>query len=322
MKSNAMKKIAFLVNRTIKNLEKTVAQIESEFQKHEVKFFYSDHSRHIEVLAETAIDRGFKNLITVGGDGTLNETVNGIMNAFKKGLSNSIDSYDWDAIKEIKVGLIPAGTGNDFSKTIKLTNNINALRNLIEDDRFQSIDIGWSSFFDKKEQPVQRFFINITDVGMGGVVVESMEKSKNPFLTGNAFYKYSIAKTFLTYDKSSVRCYNEYFDWKGKVMNFVIANGKYFGSGLGIAPDANIQDGKFSIVILGDINIIDYFRYLGDVKKCKKISHPEVAYHQFEKISIESADEKPLAIDMDGEFIGYAPMTLVNLSSKLNFFMP
>ena len=317
-----MKKIAFLVNRTIKNFEKTVAQIENEFNKHDIKFFYSDYSRHIEVLAETAIDRGYKNIITVGGDGTLNETVNGIMNAFKKGLSNSIESYDWEAIKEIKVGLLPAGTGNDFSKTIKASNSTSALRNLIEDDRYKMIDIGWSSFFDKKEQPVQRFFINITDVGMGGVVVEKMEKTKNPILTGSAFYKYSIATTFLTYDKSTVRCYNDYFDWKGKVMNFVIANGKYFGSGLGIAPDASIQDGKFSVVILGDINIFDYFRYLGDVKKCKKISHKEVAYHQFEKISIESADEKPLAIDMDGEFIGYAPMTVVNLSSKLNFFMP
>ena len=85
-------------------------------------------------------------------------------------------------------------------------------------------------------------------------------------------------------------------------------------NGLGIAPDAEVTDGKFSFVIIGDINLMDYFKHLGTVKKCKKINHPQVHYHQFEEINIESCDATKISIDMDGEFIGYAPMKLTNVS--------
>jgi diacylglycerol kinase family enzyme len=101
----------------------------------------------------------------------------------------------------------------------------------------------------------------------------------------------------------------------------VVANGKYFGNGLGIAPDASVTDGKFEIVIIGDITMLDYFRHLGAVKKCRKVNHPKVQYHQLERVTIESMENRKISIDMDGEFIGYAPMTLVNLASKINFIM-
>jgi len=99
----------------------------------------------------------------------------------------------------------------------------------------------------------------------------------------------------------------------------VVANGKYFGNGLGVAPDASVTDGKFDIVIIGDVSLMDYFKNLGTVKKCEKVNHPEVHYYQMDKVTVESMETRKISIDMDGEFIGYAPMTLINLHQKLNF---
>lgn len=313
-------KIAFLVNKTIKKHEKIMREIELVFKGIEIKFFQSEYPAHNITLAETAVNRGYKNIIVVGGDGSLNECINGVAQAFKTGLSDSPESYNWEGLSEIKIGILPSGTGNDFSKTAGISKKAEHLLALIKGNRTQQVDLGLASFISKKEEPTHRFFINITDVGMGGVVVKNMD-SKNSFLSGTMLYNYSIAKTFLSYEKSGVRCYNDSFNWEGKVMNFIIANGKYFGGGLGVAPDASLNDGLFNIVILGDINIFDYLRYLGDVRACKKLQHPEVSYHTFEKITIESSDGNELAIDMDGEFVGYAPMTVVNLPRKVNIFM-
>ena len=75
----------------------------------------------------------------------------------------------------------------------------------------------------------------------------------------------------------------------------------------------------FDIVIIGDVSLMDYFKNLGTVKKCEKVNHPEVHYFQMDKVTVESMESRKISIDMDGEFIGFAPMTLVNLHRKLNF---
>ena len=103
------------------------------------------------------------------------------------------------------------------------------------------------------------------------------------------------------------------------MLNFVVANAKYFGNSIGIAPHAEISDGKFAITQIGDISIIDYFKNINTAKKCQKIVHPEVSYKESEYLTIESANNLPLTIDMDGEFIGYAPVEFTCFQQKLCF---
>ena len=166
--------------------------------------------------------------------------------------------------------------------------------------------------------PSHRFFINITDVGMGGEAVLKLQK-KIPFAGPDLNYFWAITSTLATYEKVQIKATGDNYYWEGKAINFIVANGKYFGNGLGVAPDASVTDGKFEIVVIGDITLLDYFKNLGTVKKCQKVVHPEVHYHQLDKVTIESMETRKISIDMDGEYIGYAPMTLINLSQKINF---
>jgi YegS/Rv2252/BmrU family lipid kinase len=313
-------KIAFLVNSTIRKLTTVRKDIETTFKEHEIKFFLSERVGHIYELAQTAISRGFDHIIVVGGDGTLNEGINGIVDTFKTGLGNSPEAFDWEKIKQIKVGVYPAGSGNDFVRTVYKNTELSTLKKLVQQESSQMIDIGWVSFMKPDGQASSRFYMNITDVGMGGEAV--LKKERLPkWLGGDFNYFWSITTTVATYENCNVRAYNETFEWKGKVINMIVANGRFFGSGLGIAPDASITDGKFSFVIIGDINLLDYFKHLGTVKKAIKVIDPKVEYHTFDKISIESTDARKISIDMDGEFIGYAPMTLICLQQKINFIM-
>jgi diacylglycerol kinase family enzyme len=91
-------------------------------------------------------------------------------------------------------------------------------------------------------------------------------------------------------------------------MNFVVANAKYFGSGLGISPDSQIADGLLEVIVIGDLNIFEYLYFVPQVRKCKKLSYHKIQYYSAKKISIET--EVPMPIDMDGEFVGFTPMVI------------
>lgn len=313
-----MSKIAFLINKLIKNYDNILKDIQSNFAGTDYQLYFSDYAGHLLELAQKAISDGNNTIITVGGDGTHNEVINGIIKKFKIGEGSEISNYDLEAIKKIRFGLYPAGTGNDFSKSIFVTPNAKQLKENIFNGSSKLLDLGWTSFVDKNQQPCNRFFINITDVGMGGEVARKLEK-KIPLLSNKTQYVIRIVSTFLSYKKASIQAKGLNFDFKGQVMNLIVANGKWFGNGLGVAPEAKLDDGFFEIAILGDIGLVDYLKHLDTVKKGEKVIHPEVTYNRLNEITISSGDNKNVPIDMDGEFVGYAPLTLKNIPQVINF---
>ena len=189
---------------------------------------------------------------------------------------------------------------------------------LIEQDRTELVDVGFTEYMDRERKKATRFFINVTDVGIGGEVV--INKEKLPlFFPGKVNYFLAILFTFLTYQKKRMKATAQDFFWEGKILNFVVANAKFFGNAIGIAPHAEISNGKFAITNVGDISLLDYFKNIGTAKKCQKIIHPEVSYTSTDEILIENTDQLPLTVDMDGEFVGYAPIKLTCFSQKLAF---
>lgn len=221
-------KIAFLINGTAKGLEKLKKSIDTTFKEYQPKLFISENAGHITQLAQTAVARAYDTIIICGGDGTLNEGINGIIESFKTGLGDSPDAYDWDGIAKIKVGVLPSGSGNDFSKTIRVTKDIEYLKNLLSLQRSQMIDIGWVSYFKADKEPSHRFFINITDVGMGGETVLKLQNNKIKALGPDFNYFWAITSTLATYEKVKIKASGNHFSWEGKAINFVVANGKYF----------------------------------------------------------------------------------------------
>jgi YegS/Rv2252/BmrU family lipid kinase len=317
-----MQRVAFLVNRTIRRYDNVVGEIEYRCANDmECKFFSSSYAGHIEEMAAEAVREDFDYIIAVGGDGSVNEALNGILSKFRTGSGTGPEAYDWDAVKKVRFGIYPAGSGNDFARHMGLKSNIRHLRDLIREDSAKAVDVGWTSFTGKKGRPVERFFLNITDVGMGGTTVQHLEKYRVPMIGSNLNYMKAILSSFITYKKSKVRWTSGADSWEGRVMSMVVANGKYFGSGLGVAPDAEVDDGRFSLVTLADITILDYLKNMGAAKACRKIEHPEVNYYEVQEVLLEPAEGQQLPIDMDGEFVGYCPMTIKCVPGAISFLV-
>jgi YegS/Rv2252/BmrU family lipid kinase len=305
-----MANIAFIFHGRIKNRDKIFAALQLTFgAAHQLKSYVTETAGHSAVLAEQAVKEGNTHIICVGGDGSLNEVANGLMQAKATTASNG-----W---ANIRMGVLPMGTGNDFVKTVNAPNDAEVLKRVIEADSHKTIDLGRVEYHNRKGEKQSRYFINITDVGMGGVVAERLSRYSK-WMGAYLTYQRAILTTLLTYRHQPVKAVADSFTYEGSIMNFIVANGKYFGSGLGIAPDAVADDGEFSVVILGEISLLDYIRNLGDVQKCRKISHPDLHYKSAKEVFIDSP-AGPLAIDMDGEFIGYSPMKVTVAPASVRF---
>ena len=302
-----MKRITFIIHGKLKKAGSLISGIQKAFSDgFEMTFQFTNEAGHARELAFAAVTNGVTHIISVGGDGSLNEVVNGVMDAGKVTMTDTI-----------RVGVLTYGTGNDFAKTVKAGKDLERLKYLINQDNYRNIDLGFVEFNDTRGQRATQYFINITDVGMGGVVVEKIANSSK-FLGANLTYQKAIISTLLTYKNQSLKIKIDDHYFEAKVMNLIIANGKYFGSGLGIAPDADPSDGKLSVVVLGDFSIIDYLKNLGQVGKCEKILHPELKYMHAHHVFVEHVD-KPQPIDMDGEFIGYSPMKISIVPGCIKF---
>jgi diacylglycerol kinase (ATP) len=303
-----MKKIAFIINGKIGGQRKLVEKLNGNFVgDYHLDFLITDSKGAIPLTVK-AIENGFTHIISIGGDGSLNEVVNGVMNV-KDGVSPEIFS-------QLRIGVLPYGTGNDFAKTIGASFNLPHLKSWIDKDRFREIDLGLVKFKNLSNKDESRYFVNITDVGLGAHVVKRVNALPK-WLGGSVAYQLAIISTLISYRLQAVRASADSSIYTGKVINYIVANGKYFGSGMGIAPDALPDDGMFSIVIVGDVSLAFYLKSISDIKKGKRIEHPQVFYNEAKEVLVES--DIPQPIDMDGEYIGNTPMKIKMIPRCVQF---
>jgi len=245
-------------------------------------------------LALEAIHENATFIIAAGGDGTLNEVVNGVMKASE------------EQRQRVSIGIFPLGTGNDFARTAKMFKTVEELADVIKAGKSRKIDVGLLEYHDENGEKINRYFDNIADIGVGAKTVEYVNKSKKTLGSTLTFFL-GVLRAFWGYKRQSVHVKANDFQWIGKVVAVCLANGQYFGSGLGIAPGASLDDGKLSVVIIGNIRIIHFLWYLPKVRKLQKINHPEIHYYQLEACEITGQDKYP--IEMDGEKIGQMPLS-------------
>ena len=306
-----MKKIAFILHGKIKKQDKIIAAIKAAFGSTDaLSFVTTQHADHATELACNAVKEGATHVICLGGDGSLNEVINGVMQAIE---SNP-------AFNRVRVGLLPHGTGNDFARTMRVANNLTLLKQLIDDDSYRVIDLGHAQYNGTNGKPGGRYFVNITDVGIGGMIAMNLAHSSKLF-GPTITYQKEILMALLTYKNQPVNIRAAGFDYEGSIMSVIVGNGQFFGGGMGIAPHALPDDKLFSVVVIGAISMFDYLKNLGNIKKSKKIEHPEVKYLTTSEIVIESP-VAGLPIDMDGEFVGYTPITMKVVPAAIRFIAP
>ncbi len=299
-------KCVFVINNKNNRLRKQWPAIKRQLQKAELgepRYIFTQGAKHAIEIGKQVTAEGCDYLIAVGGDGTLHEVVNGVM------LSGATE------VEYPTIGLLPLGSANDFARTAGITDSVEELVKWLQTDTTVRVDLGKIEFPSQKEP---RYFINIAGFGLGAEVVQGLEKA-HPFWGPRLNYFIHIIKGFLKYSKKEVRCTGDTCQWAGKMLQLAVANGRYFGNAIGIAPDAKLSDGRMQIAIFGDLSVWDYLRNLGKLKRAVRISHPQVHYHTSTKLLLES--QGSCGVEADGEFVGYTPAAISIVPAAIRFLM-
>lgn len=221
-------------------------------------------------------------IVGIGGDGTINEIINGL-------LQSEISALPVLAI-------IPCGTGNDlyqssFFQTFQYDLFIDAITN----PQYILSDVG-----KMVTEHETRYFMNVADIGFGGSVVLSLSEFRQKY--GPRFsYGLAILKTFIGFKRPQVSLTAGSFSYTGELLLAAACNGSIFGNGLHIHPGASISDGKLNMTILAKVSLLDYLLNVLKVKRGKRIKHPEAHYFESNALTLTATEE--LHAETDGEYI-------------------
>jgi len=279
--------------------------IKSQLQDFDFKFT----SAPLEAIdiARDAAKSNYDVIVSVGGDGTNNEVMNGIL------------SIKDDKERLPALGFIPQGTGGDFRRTAGLTSDIEEAVNILLRARTRRIDAGSISYLDRQGVERQRYFLNICSFGISGLVdyyVNHTTKifgGKASFLIGTlrGIFNYKNTPAEIIVDGNSLG--------KLDITLVAVANGRFFGGSMMVAPQAELDDGLFDIVVMKDISRT---RFIMDGQKIYKGEHiipPDVFSLRGKELIVREGN---LYIDLDGEDVGTTPATFRILEKAIDIVVP
>jgi YegS/Rv2252/BmrU family lipid kinase len=243
----------------------------------------------------------------VGGDGTLNEVVNGLMDVEEQRRAGTA------------IGYIPNGTGCDFIKSVPIPRDSEEALQRIRQRSLRTIDLGKLVFLDHAGRRAVRYFHNVTSFGLGGEVdarVNRTSKRFGPFLS----FIWATLISILVYGKKRVRLkVDGSYEGEVSVWNVAVANGQYHGGGMWVAPGASVDDGTLDVTVVGDLSLAGVFRNLPNLYNGKILQVKKVFGLKGKTISA-SSDQKVL-LDVDGEQPGTLPAAIDVVPAALNLIV-
>ncbi|MDD2197375.1 MAG: diacylglycerol kinase family lipid kinase [Bacteroidales bacterium] len=271
-------------------------KIETLLNELSVNFRHSITQRkyHATELTVNAVRNGFRKIMVVGGDGTLNEVVNGI---FIQNICNPND---------ITIGVIGVGTGNDWQRTYNLPNNYEGKILAIKEGRTILQDVGEVRFFEARIQQ-SRYFANAAGVGFDAKVALATNRLKEDGRKGKMLYLFSLLKTLYHYRTTMTKITIDDHKLDGKIFSATLGIGKYNGGGMLQVPNALPDDGLFDITVIKKIRKFNVVRNIFRLYNGTILNHPKVLGYQGKSIAISS--KPPLSLEVDGESLGTSPFT-------------
>lgn len=257
--------------------------------------------------AAMAVERGVRKLICVGGDGTLNEVINGVMD------------FDEALAGEIKVGFFPNGTGCDLAKTLAVPRDVKEAVRVFSEGETIAMDIGRISYADHNGEDSVRYFHNIASLGLGGEVVRKVNRTSKRF---GPFWSFIWATliTIFTYEKK--RCL---FSVDGAapresvIWHIAVANGQFQGGGMWVAPDAGVEDGIFDITVVGDMTLPRVLMNLHNLYNGRIKSVRDVECLRGKTVEVSSREK--VFLDVDGEEPGTLPVRMEIVPGAINMMV-
>jgi len=276
-------------------------EIKHKLDKSGLKYIwhYTQHENHAIDLVKNAIKTGYRKFVVVGGDGTHNEVVNGIIQ--QQIVPSNL----------ITLASIPLGTGNDWVKTLKIPNAVDKAIAIIKNGKSYVQDVGLITYHVGKTMH-QRYFCNVAGIGFDAFVGKRMNNKKR---YGRLSYYIAILTSIFDYKNIKVRLKHATTLVPKKVFAVSIGICKYFGGGMKITPNAIPNDGLFDVTIMNDISKLTVFQQLKNLPTGTFLNHPKIDSLRTNLLNIESDEE--IYVQADGELLGHAPFTFEVVSKAL-----
>jgi diacylglycerol kinase (ATP) len=239
-------------------------------------------------------------LVVVGGDGTLNEVVNGI------------------AGLDTELAVLPAGTGQDFGKTHGIPTGFDEAVRVALEGRVKAVDLG-RAIFRNDGAEATRWFANVGSAGMSGAVARRAN-SMSKRLGGRTTFFYALVREFVAWKNTEVTVTLDGDERRGAMHDVIVANGRWHGGGMKLAPDAEPDDGLFDVVLIGDVTKLDFVTTAPKLYSGKHVGHPRVEVLRSATVAVDAA--QPLPIELEGETVGTTPARFEIVAGALRVRTP
>ena len=281
-----------------KSLEAVRALLERRLGAVDVEF--TAQGGHAIELARDAVRGGCELVVAVGGDGTLHEAANGIL----------------DAGGGAALGYVGLGTGGDFRRTLGTAHRLDAYVDAVANGREALIDVGKLRYRAPDGTAASRWFVNILSAGMGGLVDRYIAGITKVF-GGRAAYFAASARALAACERGRLRCSvglgDERHELHVDTYMIAICNGRYFGGGMHVAPMAKIDDGRFEVVSMDATSKLAFAAHSRRVYDAQHLSTPGVQHFGCDRLTLDIENERARGVfllDVDGEPLGGLPIEI------------
>jgi YegS/Rv2252/BmrU family lipid kinase len=267
-------------------------------------------------LAREALQQGADTVIAMGGDGTIHEVVNGFFDADARPIR-----------PRASLGILPFGTGGDFRRSARIPKDLGEAARILKNGTARAIDVGRIEFRrgGTRNERASRYFVNIASFGVSGVVDEIANNSSK-LLGGKMTFFLASARAGFRYKNKKVRLVfdsDERDALETRINCVAVANGRYFGGGMFVAPNADLHDGEFDVVTIGDLTTFEYMTSGLRIYKGTHLALPKVSVRRAARVEALPVDpDDDVLLDIDGENPGALPATFTLLPRALPVVMP
>ena len=263
---------------------------------------FSERPGQLGDLARDAADGGAKLLVVVGGDGSVNEVANGIAGR-----------------DDVEIAVIPRGTGWDFSRTYKIPHKLDGAIEVALTGTARTIDLGRATYRAWDGSDGGSYFANVASAGMSGAIAQRANETTKA-LGGKVSYLWATFAVFARWQNSELRLTVDDESRVGHMHDVVVANGKTFGGGMIICPDAEPDDGLFDVLTIGDLTKRDLLVTLPKTYRGSHLPHPKAELLRGAVVTIDAG--APLPVELDGEQPGTTPVRFEIVPRALRLRVP
>ena len=245
-------------------------------------------------------------IVAVGGDGHLNEVLNGFI------------ENDLPVNPEARLSFVMTGTGCDFQRSLGISGKWQNAVAELKDAKVRKIDVGKVTYTAADKTQKIRYFDNIASFGLSGAVDHCLEHSRlRDYLGGSPLFLWATIKTVFTHPNQGIRFRIDDGPEEEICSRLgLLANGRYFGGAMHAAPEAELDDGLLDLLMLKEISVAKFLWHLPKIYKGTHLKIPEIFFQKVRKLTAESSEQ--VILDIDGESPGYLAATFEVLPKILN----